>query len=147
MRDQTSRIKANVILVTTQITTSEVLTAAVDRVDYEAVTIGVGIGTFTFTAANNLTIKLIESDDNITYTDVDREDVVEALRANTEAGILLNDTGDDEQTYKLGYIGSKQYVKAAIQGAAATDVLVESFAVLGEPNNVPTPLQHKAVAV
>lgn len=107
---------------------------AVDRLGFNSVTFHVFTGTVTDAGtAAGITWELTESDDNSTYTavaDVDLDGL------ESDLAITL-DTSDAVVIGKLGYLGSKRYLKLTPTGTTATDAAVKAVAILSQPNNAP----------
>lgn len=84
----------------------------VDLQGYDAAMLALTVGTLTDTDAV-WSVLLEESDDNSTFTAVADKDLVgtEALAGFTYA--------DDNECRKLGYIGSKRYLRATIDDTTA----------------------------
>uniref|UniRef100_UPI003BAAB2BC hypothetical protein n=1 Tax=Stappia sp. TaxID=1870903 RepID=UPI003BAAB2BC len=86
------------------------------------------VNTGTISGAGDFTFKLQESDEEGTgYEDVAADDVI------GEAP----DTMAATSAYKLGYRGSKRYVRLAITKAGGTSIQVGAVAILGHANQAP----------
>ncbi|MBB3289902.1 MULTISPECIES: hypothetical protein [unclassified Rhizobium] len=102
-----------------------VQTAAADGVSID--TLGFNSLAFVFTTgaiagAGDFGVKLMDSDDNATFTDVDdgelQGDIPSTLAAAT--------------TYKLGYLGFRRYVRPSVTKAGGTSIALAALAVLGD---------------
>lgn len=87
---------------------------AVDIAGYESLTFAINV-----TTAGD--IKIQESDNNITFTNVDDKDYLGGKIVTTDG------TGD----FKFGYRGNKRYVKLVLGGTAT------AVAILGHPREMP----------
>jgi len=83
--------------------------------------------------------KLQESDDDVTYADVDADDVI----GNTSDQFgLVDDAASDGAVYSLGYKGIKRYVKVVVTatGTHGTGIIitiaVNRFKSINPPSNV-----------
>lgn len=75
-------------------------------------------------------ITIEESDDNAAWNAVDSKEVIGANPAITDS--------DDNATYKIGYVGIKQYVRLVVTVAGATTgALLSAAAVKGFPRHAP----------
>ncbi len=107
---------------------------AVDRIGFNSVTFHVFTGTVTDAGtATGITWVLSESDDNSSYSAVADADL-DGLEA--DLAITL-DTSDNAVIGKLGYIGSKRYLKLTPTGTTGTDAAVKAVAILDMPNTAP----------
>lgn len=116
----------------------------IDVAGYESVTFAVLAGTLsdTGTPAAAFTVLLEESDDSgmSGATAVSDADMI-----GTEALASFEQTDDDE-AFKLGYVGSKRYVRLTVTPTNnGSDALIAAACLLGHPANRPT-LQRSATA-
>jgi hypothetical protein len=72
-------------------------------------------------------VKLQDSDDNATFTDVDDDQVKGEVPATLAAST----------TYKLGYIGFKRYARASLTKTGGTSIALAALAVLGDAADRP----------
>lgn len=99
----------------------------VDLAGYTAAMVVITTGTIT---DGTHAIKLQESDDNSTYTDVAASQV-----QGTNPSIT---SSNGNSVYKLGYLGYKRYIRAVTTVTGATTGGVYQATVLrGEPRHVP----------
>ncbi len=98
---------------------------------YNGATVLIDLGTFAGTTPS-ATIKVQESDDGSTYTDVAAADLVGGQLAAI-------DTTNDEALYERGYIGSKQYLRVAVTAISGTGPSLPMCAVVvrGYPRTKP----------
>lgn len=102
--------------------------AAVDTGGYESVTVAINTGAIA--GSGLFAPKLQESD---TTTSGDFTDVA--------AGDLLGSFPDDlaaTSVYKVGYLGSKRYVRTVLTLVSGTSIAAGATIVLGNPRNAPT---------
>ncbi|MFC4768736.1 hypothetical protein [Effusibacillus consociatus] len=90
---------------------------------YESATILIDLGTFAGTTPT-ATIKIQESSDDATYTDVAAADLLGGALPATI------DTTNDETVYKRGYIGSKKFVRVIVSSIAGTGASLPMSAVV-----------------
>lgn len=96
-----------------QTVTAAVNGASVDLQGFESATFSLDLGTFAGTTPT-ATIKIQESADGTTFTDVAAADLLGgALPASFAAA-------DAAKTYKRGYIGDKRYVRAIVSAVTGT---------------------------
>jgi len=92
-------------------------TSSVDLSDSNAVTVRIAYGTAgdTLSSSVKFSVKLQESDDDSTFTDVAAAECVTTAglaSANTFGDI--DDLAEDNAIYSLGYIGNARYLRARI---------------------------------
>lgn len=97
--------------------TATVNGTGVDLQGFNGAIFVVDIGTATGTSPN-ATVKLQESSDNTTFTDVAAADL---LGGGQLAAIT---TTTDDATYRRGYIGNKRYVRVAVTAVTGTAPIV-----------------------
>jgi hypothetical protein len=109
---------------------SEVL----DRRGFESVELLLAIGANTDSNAT-FTVLLEEGSDGSTFTAVADADLL-----GTEALASFTAADDDNKVKKLGYTGSKRYLRATVTPAAndSGNHFVAAVWLLGHPNNAPT---------
>jgi len=109
------------------------VSSIVDLKRYASAALVLAIGTLTDADAT-WSVLLEESDDGTTFTAVADADLVgtEALAGFTFA--------DDDAARKLGYVGSKQYLRATVDDVVANtgNLFLAGMWVLGHPNRQPT---------
>ena len=100
-------------LISAAVLTASSANVKVDRQGYEALELvfDIGVGGITFTGTNRVDFTATHSDDDITYTAVSDADLLGVT--GTTGGIIkslivAHAAGD---ITKIGYIGSKRYVK------------------------------------
>lgn len=85
----------------------------VDLSGYEAADILIDLGTFAGTSPT-ATVKIQESSDNSTFTDVATADLLGG------AGSIAVDTTNDAQIHERSYIGDLQYVRVIVSAIGGT---------------------------
>lgn len=109
--------------------------AIIDRQGYNSLTYVIVTGTEA--DADVTTTVLLEHGDQANLSDAAA--VPDAQLLGTEA-LAAFTFADDNETRKLGYIGSKRYTRLTITPANnAGNFFVAAVAVLGHPNLAPTP--------
>jgi len=88
--------------------------AAIDLQGYNAaeILLSIGIGGITFDATNKIEFKLTHSDDDVTYTAVDVDDMI-GLSSVGGGGIIKSLVAEHAAAamYRCGYKGGKRYLK------------------------------------
>lgn len=92
----------------------------VDLQGHDAALAVLHVGTF---STGSFTAKLQESDDNTTFSDVGTDDQIGAFT-------VVDATDEDDTVQKVGYIGSKRYLRGFIDAGASTDVLATSMVII-----------------
>lgn len=125
---------------------SHVLSAAVRNADANSagldlqgceaaeILVNVGASADTLSATNTISLELEESDDNSTFTDVAEADLLGAVSGTTTGQFALIDSAsEDEATYRVGYIGTKRYVRVVVNfsGTHTTGTPIGALAVKG----------------
>lgn len=80
------------------------------------------------------TITVQESDDDSTWTDVAAADLefTEAGAINSSGQVVIDGAADDDQAFKLGYAGSKRYVRLeCVTTGATTGAILGGMIVRG----------------
>lgn len=109
--------------------------AIIDTLGYESLEFVINIGTNTDT--NATFVVLVEDGDNSALSD--NVAVVDAELLGTEA--LAGFTfADDVECRKIGYVGSKRYVRLTItpSGNDSGNIFISATAILGHPSLGPT---------
>lgn len=107
-----------------QTITSTTTGSAVDLKGYDAATALVHAGTFT--GGSGLSVGLVESDNDSDYTTVAAEDLVYSTLAMTVAGTL-----------RVGYRGTKRYVKVVLTLTSGVSVPVSAVVLRQLPERMP----------
>ncbi|PHM20940.1 MAG: hypothetical protein CK604_00585 [Curvibacter sp. PD_MW3] len=107
----------------------------IDRQGYESLTFAIATGSL---ADADVTFAvLVEEGAAANMSDATAVADADLLGTEALAGFAF---GDDDETRKIGYIGSKRYVRLTITPANnASAALVAAVAILGHPQIVPTP--------
>ena len=117
-KDLHNQISTGVAIALTAVADGEdVAGVAIDRQGSDGLEFIFQVGAYT---DGSVTPLIEESDDNVTYTDVADADLT-----NTEASAALSAAG----VSKIGYVGSKRYVKATAVTAAASTLSVGATAI------------------
>jgi hypothetical protein len=104
--------------------------ASADVQDFGSLTFVVAVGA---TSGNDLSdthkvaIKLLESNDNVTFTDVAGADIFDAEVAASDIAKNLDATGDASSAHLVHYRGNKRYVKVNL---VETGTVVAPIAVI-----------------
>jgi len=97
----------------------------VDLRGFQSATVAYTVGAIV--GSGNITPKLQESDDNSTFTDVAAGDLLGSFPA-----VLLTGTA-----FRVGYKGSKRYIRAVSTLNSGTSVAVSAVVLLGHPELAP----------
>lgn len=112
----------------------------VDLSKYESaeVIFNVGAEGVTLSGTDKIALELEESDDDVTYTDVAAADMIGEESAGTVR--TLDDNAECPAVYRVGYIGSKRYVRAVLNfsGTHGTGTPIGCVVVAGHPRTTPT---------
>lgn len=98
---------------------------SIDLLGFDSVAFVVTTGTRT--ASGAFTLKLQESDDNLTFTDVDA--------AHYQAPVSGNLSADS--TAKIGYRGFKRYVRPVLTKGSGTSMFASVIAIKGNASERP----------
>ena len=152
MRDLHSNIKVVQHVAAALKTATDTPTNGIDRAGYSSLEFLIAIGTITNVANSpqpSWTFKLQESDSlSSGFTDVVDSKVVlvgsakspvAAPNASTGVFLTVDAAAEDAETYRVGYIGNKRYVRV-ISTAANTpgNTPLAIIAILGNPALAPT---------
>ena len=135
MRDQMSEL--HIVRALSPVSVSDdtaQVSQIIDRQGYESLTFAIATGSIA--DANATFTVLVEDGDNASLTDAAA--VADSQLVGTEA-LASFQFDDDNETRKIGYVGSKRYVRLTItpdgNGSAA---LLAAVAILGGPLLAPT---------
>lgn len=137
MRDQANNLTFRPVIApaaNTDLGTTPLVGSIIDRQGYESLTYGIVTGTLSDVNATYTTL-LEESD----ASNMDGANAVaDAYLIGTEAAAGFN-FGDDGETRKLGYVGSKRYTRLTITpaGADSGNSPIAAIAILGNPPTRP----------
>lgn len=107
----------------------------IDRQGYESLTFAIATGSLADADATFA----VTMEEGAAANLSDASAVAAADMVGTTALAAFN-YGDDDETRKIGYIGSKRYVRLTITPSAnASAALMSAVAILGHPQIVPTP--------
>ncbi len=111
-----------------------IVSQIIDRAGYDALEFLIATGSLA--DANATFTVLVEDGDDSDLVD-DGAAVADAYLLGTEATASFA-FGDDDEVRKIGYLGSKRYVRLTITPSGNTgDVYVSAVAVLGHPAGSP----------
>jgi len=106
----------------------------IDRRGYDSLTFLIATGSIA--DADATFVVLVEDGDNSALSDAAAVADSELLGTEVLAGFQFD---DDNETRKIGYLGTKRYVRLTITPANnASAALLSAVAVLGHPSLVPT---------
>jgi hypothetical protein len=117
LRNLKQIIKAYLILAATTLSATTT-TIAQDLQGLKSFAFEIAFGAFVFDGVNFLTAKIVESDDNITFTDV----VASQYYENDV--LVFNDTAHQNAVHLLQYRGYKRYVKLVLTETGTVSVPV-----------------------
>tara|TARA_Y100000034_G_scaffold133845_1_gene200612 strand:+ start:5923 stop:6387 length:465 start_codon:yes stop_codon:yes gene_type:complete len=148
-RDLHSNIKVAQMLAN-QAVTATTTSSSVDTRGFNSCEILIDIGTITNVANSpqpSWAFKLTESDDDSTFTDVttaadvligSTQDPVAAVNSSTGVFLTVDAAAEDAKKYRVGYVGTKRYVKCVATAANTPGSTPLSIsAILGHPNLSP----------
>jgi hypothetical protein len=130
-QDLASSIKVLQAITPASITATETAGTTIDTQGYESCTFILNLATAaTFDEATNLwTVKLEESDDNFsTHSDVASTDLIGTVGG--DADMKLNAAADDDRCWKIGYKGSKRYVRITVNETGAITCIASASCIL-----------------
>lgn len=102
--------------------------------DFGSLTFAVNVGATSgndLGASHKLDIKLLESDDDSTYTTVDGDDIFDAEDAANDIAKSLDSTDDASAVHLVHYRGNKQYVKLQLVETGTVVVPLSVMAIKG----------------
>lgn len=138
MRDQLSTLHVLTAIppVAARTDNTAIASAIIDRANYESLTFGIAIGTNTDADATFA----------VTMTHGDAANLSDgtAVAAADVSGTLAlagYNFADDAESRKVGYVGSRRYVRITItpSGNDSGNIFLAALAILGNPMNAPTP--------
>jgi hypothetical protein len=107
----------------------------IDRQGYESLTFAIATGSLADTDATFAVT--VDEGNAANLSDAAAVAAADLVGTTTLASFNY---GDDDETRKIGYIGSKRYVRLTITPSAnASAALMSAVAILGHPQIVPTP--------
>lgn len=140
MRDQSSELKVIQLFPPTTITNANTATVSsiIDRLNFDALTLAIVYGGLT--DANVTSTVLVEEGDQANMSDAAA--VADAQLIGTEAGAAVT-FADDNKVAKIGYKGSKRYVRVTVTpvGNDAGAYPFAGVAILGNPATAPQSTQ------
>lgn len=108
--------------------------AGVDTAGYEQCLGVVGAG---LQAGTSITVKLQESDDNATFTDVAEADIVAPAAVTGTKGTIVLTTSLDKKHHVREYVGAKRYVRWSFSASSSGNIPVDLFFILGRKAHGP----------
>jgi hypothetical protein len=151
MRDLHSTIKSVPHLECKAYTTTQTPSEGIDRQGFDSLEFLISVGVITSgaesPAVKGWSFKLQESDSiSSNFTDVTDENAVlvdsaksPVTEPDSSTGVFLEVDLEDQETYRIGYRGSKRYVRCvatAVNTPGSTPLSIT--ALLGNPSQVPT---------
>jgi hypothetical protein len=124
MRDLANNIGA-VQAVAPAVLTATNTSAAIDLLGFESAAVVINTGAIV--AAGNFTPKLQESDDGTTFSDVAAAHLIGEFPAALAADSVV----------KVGYIGTKRYVRTVLTYNSGTSLAAGAVVVKGNPHTAP----------
>lgn len=121
-----------------------VLSSAIDMQGFDALTLEAFLGVSGDTLSGIVLIELEvqESADDSVYTAVADDDLIGDVVTATNVGTfgLIDDPAEDDQLYKIGYRGTKRFIKinAVFTGAHTNGIPLTLAAIQGLPSYSPT---------
>lgn len=118
LRNLAQTVKAMLLLAAQEVT-ADITTAAADLANFRNFAFQVAVGNFAFTNANKIALKIMESDDNITFTEAPAEAYYGSVKELVAAA-------DANTVHLVQYRGVKRYVKLNLDvtGTVAAPVAV-----------------------
>lgn len=113
---------------------SDAATDPVDTKNFRSLAVLIGIGSFSLDSSNFISVYLEESADNVTFTTVADQDIV-----NPDVGghLVLNEFADQERAHLIHYKGTKRYVRVFFDTTGTVSGLASATALLGHPEEQP----------
>jgi len=121
--------------ISARIMTAGVSGDTVDAIGFNSVMAVVNIGTSgtTLDNSNFLGVRLQESDDNSTWESVTDVTLLGGIEPATSTSVVvLNDSTDDEQSYKLAYTGNKRYLRCTTVHGGTISIPISVTFLLGD---------------
>ncbi len=119
------------------VATATKTSSAIDMQGFNSLLVlfNIGLSGDTLSGSVKWTLKLQESDDNSSYSDVALADLFQLA-----ASIVIDDPAEDETVIAFGYRGAKRYVKAVATptGTHTNGTPMGMSAVRGTPSLAPT---------
>lgn len=137
MRDQMSdfHIASAIPPVAARTDNTAIVSSIIDTLGYGSCTFAINVGTNT--DANATFAVTMDDGDNSALSDAAAVAVGNLAGTYALAGYTF---GDDAETRKIGYVGSKRYVRLTItpSGNDSGNIFVSAVALLGHPEVAPT---------
>lgn len=143
MRDLYHQSYATNMLKPQTLTAATGFSSSVDLQGFNGANVLVTLGTIgeaTMTSTS-LSIRMYESDDNVTFTPVAEADLLGATSGTTTGQFVLVDSfAEDDKSYLGGYGGDKRYIKTyqVWTGSIGTGVPIAIACIKGEPIHAPS---------
>ncbi len=135
LRTLKAKLKSFLILYPQDVTTT-IQSSTADLLDFVSAVINVAVGSFNFSSGNKIGVKLQESDDDSSYSDVADADYLDALSA-TPQFYEFKAAADSETMKSIHYRGAKRYVQVALTVTGTVNVACSATAVQGHPQLQP----------
>jgi hypothetical protein len=138
MRDQLSTLHVlNAIPpIAARTDNTAIASAIIDRQGYDSLTFGIAVGTNTDTNATFAVT--MEHGDAANLSDAAAVTAADVAGTLALAGYTF---ADDAESRKVGYVGPRRYVRLTVtpSGNDAGNIFIAALAILGNPQNAPTP--------
>lgn len=141
MRDLAQNLKVTQVL-TPATRTADANGASVDMQGYDSLMFiaNVGVSGDTLSASVKAELELEESDNDSDWTDVADADLIDAVDGTNDGTFaVIDDPAEDDAVHKVGYRGSKRYVRPVLNltGAHTNGIPVSISAVQGHAAHKP----------
>jgi len=137
-RDLVHAIKVTNCNTVQQVNTTDPTATVIDRNGYASLTFLIATGTLSNTVAE---VEIDHSDSSSSgFAEVEDSDLI---GADTGDDLSIAAT-DDDQVWKVGYVGAKRYVRPTLKVTTQNNTggTVSILALLGHPEDFPTDDQH-----
>ncbi len=133
LRSMKDQLKVSSVIAAASVTASGT-SSSVDMQDFGSLSFAVAVGATSgndLDASHKLALKMLESDDNSTFTDVDGDDIYDAETAASDIAKMLDSTADASSVHLVHYRGNKRYVKLNIVETGTVSVPLAVLAIRG----------------
>lgn len=130
LRNLAQKIKA-LQLVAAQAISADTISTSVDLHAFRSFAFLVSVGTFAFTGSNKIGLKMQESDDNSTFTDVALTDYYGGAIKELSSG------ADDDSVHVVQYKGNKKYVRLVLDVSGTVSAPIAVVGLSADPEFQP----------